>query len=152
MRNEGLGSLDFLETKRTHWCFLSRTLLAWIVLKDFGGPSKLIKSLLLLSLTKFWWPIQTWLIWKHIVALETLSRHVLVTVLLKELDISLNLRNYHFFIDAKYSVRTYNIPWPTQNKRTLFEIDTLSQNYLSIVHCSWSVVPLTKKGAIIREK
>ena len=80
-----IDCLDFLETKR-HIGVSQSNLACLNCLEGFWWPI-LIKSLLWLSLTGFWWPIWTWLTWKHIVALETLSRHVLVTVLLKELDI-----------------------------------------------------------------
>ena len=75
-----IDCLDFLETKgHIGVSQLNLACLFWCPI--------LIKSPLWLFLTSFWWPIQTWLTWKHIVALEILSRHVLVTVFLKELDI-----------------------------------------------------------------
>ena len=80
-----INCLDFLETK-WHVGVSQSNLACLNCLEGFWWPI-LINSLLWLSLTGFWWPIWTWLIWKRIVALETLSRRVLVTVLLKELDI-----------------------------------------------------------------
>lgn len=73
--------LDLLRLKDT-LVFLSRTLLAWIILKGFGGPS-LLKVYCDYPWPGFGGPIVLAWSWKRIVALEILSRRVLVTVVLK---------------------------------------------------------------------
>ena len=80
-----INCLDFLETKE-HVGVSQLNLACLNCLEGFWWPI-LIKSPLWPFLTGFWWSIWTWLTWKRIVALVTLFRRVLVTILLKELDI-----------------------------------------------------------------
>ena len=137
----------FLETKDT-LVFLSQTLFAWIVLEDFGGPSLLkvycdypwlgfggpfeldwlesILSHLKPCPDVFWCPSS----WKNLVSNPY----------------SLNLQNYHCFIDTKYSAI---------NPKQKSSIRKLTHR-IRITYRSFTVLevlyPLTKKCAIIREK
>jgi len=144
----------FLETKG-HVGVSESNLACLIYLEGFWWPI-LAKSLLWLSLTGFWWPYcPTWS-WKRIVALEILSRRVLVTVLLKELDIEpilLELVKLLLFHCSR--IFREKIQYSAKNSKQNIFIRTwpIESNYLLIIHCSWKLYLLTViKGTIIRGK